>query len=42
MAASLPVIGYNIGILGQVFTAGFVKVPFKNYEAFCSRNYLFI
>lgn len=27
MAAGLPVIGYDIGILGDVFKAGYVKIP---------------
>lgn len=34
MASGLPIVGYDIGILGSVFKKGFLKVPFKNLDAF--------
>ncbi|MBI4057984.1 glycosyltransferase, partial [Candidatus Microgenomates bacterium] len=34
MAAGLPTIGWDIGILGTVFKAGFRKAPLQNYERF--------
>lgn len=34
MASKLPVIGYDIGILSQVFKRGYKKVPFGNYGLF--------
>lgn len=34
MAAGLPVVGYDIGILGTVYKEGFKKVPLGNHKAF--------
>ena len=34
MAAGLPVVGYDIGILGTVYESGFRKVPLGDYKAY--------
>ena len=34
MACKLPVVGYDIGILGNVFKNGFKKVELGNYDVF--------
>ena len=34
MAAGMPVVGWDIGILGSVFKSGFIKIPLGNYEFF--------
>lgn len=34
MAAGLPVIGWNIGILGSVFKSGFIKITLDNHAEF--------
>ncbi len=34
MACKLPVVGYDIGVLGSVFTQGYKKVPLGNYAKF--------
>jgi len=34
MACGLPVIGFDIGVLGNVFTKGYLKVPAFNLRAF--------
>ena len=37
MASGLPVVGWDIGILGSVFKSGFIKVPLNDFEKF-ARN----
>ena len=37
MAAGLPVVGWDIGVLGSVFKNGFIKVPQNNFEAFAEK-----
>lgn len=37
MACGLPVIGYDIGLLGNVYKKGYLKVPLSNKEAFVNR-----
>ena len=34
MAAGCVVIGYNIGILGSVFTSGYIKIPLNDHQAY--------
>jgi len=34
MAAGLPVIGWNIGVLGSVFKSGYIKIPLNNHTEF--------
>lgn len=34
MAAGLPVVGYETGVLGIVYQKGFIKVPLGNYKQF--------
>ena len=34
MAAGLPVVGWDIGILGYVYKSGYIKVPLNNYNQF--------
>ena len=34
MAAGMPVVGWDIGILGSVFKTGFIKIPLGNHELF--------
>ncbi len=34
MAAGLPVVGYETGVLGIVYHKGFIKVPLGNYKQF--------
>ena len=37
MAAGLPVVGWDLGVLGTAFKKGFVKVPVKNYDLFSQK-----
>ena len=37
MAAGLPVVGWDIGILGNVFQMGFLKVPFGDFKNFANK-----
>lgn len=37
MAAGLPVVGWDIGILGTVFQAGYIKVPGFNHSLFSQK-----
>ena len=37
MACGLPVIGYDIGILGNVYKKGYLKVPLSNTQEFANR-----
>ncbi|MBI2327833.1 glycosyltransferase family 4 protein [Candidatus Curtissbacteria bacterium] len=34
MAAGLPVVGYDLGILGSVIKSGYIKIPKYNYHLF--------
>ena len=34
MASRLPVIGYDIGVLGNIYKKGFIKVPLRDYKRF--------
>jgi len=36
MAAGLPVIGYDIGVLGGVYKSGFKKIPLGDYRLFAN------
>ncbi len=37
MACKLPVIGYDIGVLGTIFTSGFVKAPLGDYKGIADK-----
>lgn len=36
MASGMPVVGWDIGILGSVFKSGFLKVPLNDIDAFAT------
>ena len=37
MACGLPVVGWDIGILGSVFREGYLKAPLGNHQKFASQ-----